>query len=760
MKRFQFFMLCSVMSLPLSANEYWVATDGSDGWVGSRQRPFASIQHGVQVMDPGDILFVRAGRYEENVSVTAEQSGSAAKWVTISAAPGDERQAVVGTENARVDAYGSQSSAFSLREAQYVRLRGFYCVAPYRGRGSAISIGNSHHIEILNCVATGGGQGGVDANHCHHVTVDGVEAFFNGGGTGWSSGISLLAPKSNENYVRNCVCYGNYDNSSYQSDGNGIIIDNAYDEGGAQLVNNLCYMNGGKGICSTRSHNCQFLNNTSVANCWQLNQQEYANELCVRGADNLVRNNIAVSTLPGGVGMFALLSYGGPNGRVEIDPRSIHCDHNLFFNPSDRSIVSFTNDRRKRLDLQQLRELMPHWSGSTIAEDPGFVDLANLDFRLRPDSPALAAGRATANVPQDLCGNPRPKTGSCSLGCYEGPFRGPPGPYPEPGIEIASGQDNRAIESLLGNEYDFHWHGMLWGFGRLLPEEFPLEIDIQGPRKADFLNLSGRYRLRDLLNQLVTRHHVRLVLRQPDDCRGLTTTPQTISRWLSIRDGANQAERSFVRRRLRTLLWTEDSRGKTPLAILLPALSAAIGVKIEFEGTVSSDWSHAMVTRNMKLGVALNDLARRMNTRFTLSQSDPLTRDTVQQASVGRPFGQENGIVEVSVAKPDGRGRIDIFARVQSNKCLCARVFDDNSRFISPAGIDDDGAGEMYHKAATRLDAGSVLRLAVVDSACALMVGDQWVMLNHLPDNLAKGQFQVRVVDDWIKIGKIRFAPL
>ena len=640
---------CVLAAAACPAAEYWVSTDGDDDGRGSRQKPFRSIQHGVRVMQPGDTLFVRAGRYEENVSVTAEKSGAPGKWLTICAAAGDERKVVVGTETPRVDAYGSQSSAFSLREVQYMRLRGFYCVAPYRGRGSAIGAGKSQFIEIINC----------------------------------------------------------------------------------------------------------------VANCWQPNQQDRAHELSVRGADNVVRNNIAVNILPGGVGMQALLTYGGPTGRVDIDPKSICCDHNLFFNPQHEACVVVAGNRRKLLDLAELREVMPHWASETLSVDPGFVDMENLDFRLRPDSPALKAGSALPEIRADLLGRPRAASGACSLGCYEGAYDGTAGPYPKPGVEIADGQDRRVIESLLDNQYEFEWHGMLWGFGTLLPEELPLQIEVQGPRKADFLNLSGRLVLRELLAKLADKHCVKLVLREPDECRGLPPGAHTISRWLSIREGADADERAFVRRRLRSLLWTEDHDGKTPLAEILAGLSAVTGLRIDSETTVPSDWSCPMVTRNMKLSSALNDLGRRWNTRFILSRQDRFAASNgAQVAELDRPFGQKNGVVEVTVEKPDGRGRIDLFARVQPDACLCARIFDDNSRFIAPAGIDDTGAGDMYHKASTRLDPGSLVRLAVIDNVCALSVGDQWVMLNRLPRGMEKGSFQVRVVSDWIKVSRIRHVSL
>ena len=212
----------------LAAAEYWVSASGDNAAKGSQDQPFRTIQRGVQAAAPGDTVYVRAGRYEEHVNVTAGKSGEPGKWLTIAAAPGEERLPVVGTEEPRIDVSGSESSAFALRGVKYVRIRGFRCLAAYRGRGSGIGAKDCEHIEILNCVVSGGGQGGIDANQCNFVTIDGVEAFFNGGGTGWSSGISLLDLRSKENVVRNCILYGNDDNSSHRTDGNGIIIDNAY----------------------------------------------------------------------------------------------------------------------------------------------------------------------------------------------------------------------------------------------------------------------------------------------------------------------------------------------------------------------------------------------------------------------------------------------------------------------------------------------------------------------------------------------------
>ena len=743
------------------AADYWVATAGNDTAAGGPDAPFRTIRRGVAAAAPGDTVWVRAGRYEECVSVPKEKSGAPGKWLTISAAPGDERKAVVGTEVPRVDAYGSMSSAFSLREVQYVRVRGFTCVAPYRGRGSGIGAGKSRHIQVLNCVVTGGGQGGVDANHCDHVLIDGVEAFFNGGGSGWSSGVSLLEPKTKDNVVRNCVCYGNYDGSSYRSDGNGIIIDNAYTEGGALVTNNLCYMNGGKGISTTRSDDCRLFHNTCVANCWQINQQETAHEITVRGARNIVRNNIGVAVLPKGVGMLVLPSYSTRKGRVDIDPKSILCDHNLFFNPGSPACVMLAGNRRTYFTLEQLREAMPHWAGDTLSVDPGFVDMKNLDFRLHPDSPALNAGTALPEVTTDSVGTARPGNGPCSLGCYEGAHEGTPVPSPEPGVAIADGEDETAIRALLANEYELSWHGMLWGWGKLLTEELPLRVEVRGPRRADFLHVEGRFVLRELLDQITREHEVRLVLSRPEASRGLGTGPEVITPQLAVRRDADADERAFVRQALRQKLWTDDREGRTAFVELAPALSAALGVRIESVPPLPDGPRFPMVTRNMKLSVALDDVARRLGVRFVLSRHDPLgAGGGARDVALDRPFGSEDGLVELTVDQPDGRGYVNMFARVQADSCLCARLFTNNSRFIAPPGIDSEEGGPMVHKASTRLDPGTKVRLAVSGDGCALSVGGEWVLLSKLHRSLTAGGFRLRAVSEWVKVSNARYAPL
>jgi hypothetical protein len=150
-----------------------------------------------------------------------------------------------------------------------------------------------------------------------------------------------------------------------------------------------------------------------------------------------------------------------------------------------------------------------------------------------------------------------------------------------------------------------------------------------------------------------------------------------------------------------------------------------------------------------------------MDVTFTLSRSDPLADAAkVREVSLDKPFGDKDGLVEVTVERPDPRGRVDVFARVGEKSCLCARLFNDNSRLLAPPGIDSKEAGPLFHKADTRLDANALVRFAVVGSGCALNVGNEWVLLSRVPADAASGGFLVRAITEWVKVSKVRFVPL
>ncbi len=73
---------------------WYVSTEGSDEADGSFETPFRTIQHAVETMGRGDIVYLRGGRYEENVQIPEGQGGtcidrdcSEGSWSTIKSYP-------------------------------------------------------------------------------------------------------------------------------------------------------------------------------------------------------------------------------------------------------------------------------------------------------------------------------------------------------------------------------------------------------------------------------------------------------------------------------------------------------------------------------------------------------------------------------------------------------------------------------------------------------------------------------------------------
>jgi hypothetical protein len=60
--------------------------------------------------------------------------------------------------------------------------------------------------------------------------------------------------------------------------------------------------------------------------------------------------------------------------------------------------------------------------------DPGFVDAANYNFRLRPESILIGKGIAVQGFAEDISRAPRPASGAWDIGAYQTPFNRPAPP--------------------------------------------------------------------------------------------------------------------------------------------------------------------------------------------------------------------------------------------------------------------------------------------------------------------------------------------
>jgi hypothetical protein len=80
--------LAIACSLPLRAEVYVVAPGGDDAAPGTPEEPVRTIQKGISLLKPGDRLRIRAGRYQEKVTIRGLR-GTGEQPIVIAAAPGE-----------------------------------------------------------------------------------------------------------------------------------------------------------------------------------------------------------------------------------------------------------------------------------------------------------------------------------------------------------------------------------------------------------------------------------------------------------------------------------------------------------------------------------------------------------------------------------------------------------------------------------------------------------------------------------------------
>jgi hypothetical protein len=169
---------------------YYVAANGSNGNTGAIDSPWLTAQHAADAVAAGDTVCIRAGVYNEVVSIT--HSGSAAAGaIAFQAVPG---QAVI-VDGSSLAVPNNQWGLITLSEVSYVTVRGFELrnftttstasvpIGLYvTGAGSTIVLIGNHIHDIRNTAAS------VAAN-AFGIKVDGTHA---------PASINLLTIANNE----------------------------------------------------------------------------------------------------------------------------------------------------------------------------------------------------------------------------------------------------------------------------------------------------------------------------------------------------------------------------------------------------------------------------------------------------------------------------------------------------------------------------------------------------------------------------------
>lgn len=340
-----------------SGAAFYVSVSGSDSNPGTLASPWRTVQKAVNTLGAGQVAYVRAGTYSENLLIT--RSGSATAPITVQNYPGERpvlRPAGGSTNNYPVEIYS----------AAYFRLRGFVIEgASGPSTANVYFEGRTHHVEVSQCEIRGSADQGVFSEATtSYLWLLGNSVHDNGNGNAPHQSHGLYI-EGTDHLIANNEVY----NQRY---GYGLHLYPSGDR--ITAVQNTLVGNREAGIVigaesSTTVNNTRLVNNI-VAYNGQFGIRSYFPASSLKGSGNVAFNN---------------LGFGNPQG-------------------------DFSTWQGGGID----------YSLGNIVADPRFVDRAAGNFRLQSGSAGVDKANTPYSMLLDLSGRARPQGPAADVGAHEG----------------------------------------------------------------------------------------------------------------------------------------------------------------------------------------------------------------------------------------------------------------------------------------------------------------------------------------------------
>jgi acid phosphatase len=377
---------------------YYVSPTGSDSNAGTSTSPFLTIQHAANVVNPGDMVIVRDGTYN-NAAVT----GVGSKLIVMSRGGTASNHVVFIAEHkwgAKIDGLNNTTATGWEFSANYIDVKDFECarfsdtcMENYNGGSSSggqfISItGNNIHDVGRYCTTTTTGRDGIFISN-DNVTIEGNQIHDIGRG----------APGE---VLSGVTCVDSVNTLHYQNNDHGIYVD-----AGFTSANNLTIKN----------------------NVFYRNERGWSIQVYPAAVNNLrVVNNTFLCANPyrnGHITLSAPITNSAIENNISWEPTTGFLDYS---NTTGYSNLSVANN----LTYQGTVGAGTAPGGITLTGnldniDPRIVsapsctvDAASLpDAHLQLGSPAIDAGLTLLDVPIDYDGTLRPQGIRFDIGAFE-----------------------------------------------------------------------------------------------------------------------------------------------------------------------------------------------------------------------------------------------------------------------------------------------------------------------------------------------------
>ncbi len=376
-----------------AAITWQVAAVGSDlTGDGSAARPFATIQHGIDVASDGDTVLAHPGVYRENIDFNGKNITVGSLFATIANEDYILQTVIDGDRNGHVVAFVNGETAAA-------RLTGF-----------TISNGYAHGTPGTSAVHGGGIHCDSSAPTLTNLRITDNEALVGGGGL----------------YFGNCsptLRHVAITNNRAGDDGGGILY--AYSNADLEnvVVAHNSTRNGGAGIffywTDGLVKNALIVGNVDRA---QSSNRGGGGMMFDGGSPTLVNVTVAGNRTTG--------SGGGLNVSYMSQPTLVN---SIVWGNTPEQVVFDANWMGMAITIEHsdiqggqagiiTHDLGPvNWGEGNLDTSPRFVQPTLANYRLADNSPAIGAGRTTGASATDIEGSPRPKPAGSNpdMGAYE-----------------------------------------------------------------------------------------------------------------------------------------------------------------------------------------------------------------------------------------------------------------------------------------------------------------------------------------------------